>query len=183
LVDKGAVHTVAASFSASNASMACSQVGKPCCVLKSRLDGISKALERFAVWTTNWVGSSWAFMIAFAITLLWLITGPLFGFTDTWQLVMNTISSIVTFLMVFLLQRSQNKESLAMQVKLNELLAANRGASNRLINVENLSEEEVRDLHRRYQQIVAGQEAAGTLRSSCSIEQVVKPGELGAGAA
>jgi low affinity Fe/Cu permease len=143
-----------------------------------RLDGISKALEHFAVWTTRWVGSSWAFMIAFTVTVIWLVTGPLFGFSDTWQLVMNTVSSIVTFLMVFLLQRSQNKGSLAMQVKLNELLAANRSASNRLINVEDLSEEEVRDLHQRYQQIVASHDATGKVRSSCSIEQVVQPGEL-----
>ncbi len=142
-----------------------------------RLDAISKALERFAVWTTNWVGSSWAFIFAFAITVIWLVTGPVFGFTDTWQLVMNTVSSIVTFLMVFLLQRSQNKESLAMQVKLNELLAASRGASNRLINIEDLSEEEVRDLHKRYKEIVASQ-TSGKLTAACSIEQVVEPGEL-----
>jgi low affinity Fe/Cu permease len=75
--------------------------------------------------------------------IVWIVTGPIFRFTDTWQLVMNTISSIVTFLMVFLLQRSQNKDSLAMQVKLNELVGAVKGASNRVINVEDLTEDEV----------------------------------------
>src|SRR5437879_5957772 len=106
--------------------------------------------ERLAHWTTTWVGSSWAFVIATFMTLLWLVSGPLFRFTDTWQLVMNTISSIVTFLMVFLLQRSQNKDTMAMQIKLNEILGALRGASNLLINVENLPEEQVRAIHERY---------------------------------
>src|SRR5438105_13338258 len=71
--------------------------------------------------TTTWVGSSWAFIAALFMTLSWLISGPIFHYSDTWQLVMNTISSIVTFLMVFLLQRSQNKDSVAMQLKLNEI--------------------------------------------------------------
>jgi low affinity Fe/Cu permease len=109
--------------------------------------------ERIAVLTTQWVGSTWAFLIALLLTTSWLVTGPLFHFSDTWQLVMNTVSSIVTFLMVFLLQRSQNKDSLAMQVKLNELVASQYGASNRLINVENLPESEVRALHRRFEQL------------------------------
>src|SRR5690348_1510366 len=98
--------------------------------------------ERLAHWTTTWVGSSWAFLTAAVMTLLWLVSGPIFHFSDTWQLVMNTISSIVTFLMVFLLQRSQNKDALAMQIKLNEMLGALRGASNLLINVEDLPEEQ-----------------------------------------
>ena len=109
--------------------------------------------ERFAHKTTNYVGTSWAFTAALGTTVLWLVSGWFFQYSDTWQLVMNTISSIVTFLMVFLLQRSQNKDSLAMQIKLNELLGAIRGASNRLIDVENLPEEQVRALHERYRQL------------------------------
>lgn len=143
-----------------------------------KFDGLSKSLEWFAVWTTRWVGSSWAFMIALVLTILWLVSGPLFHFRDTWQLVMNTISSIVTFLMVFLLQRSQNKEALAMQVKLNELLAAQHGASNRLINVEDLSEEEVRGLHRRFQELAQREQGLGQAHSARSIEEVRDPDDF-----
>src|SRR4051794_26443128 len=108
--------------------------------------GLGRSLERAAVWTTAAVGSSWAFMAALLLTLAWAASGPLFGFSEAWQLVMNTVSSVVTFLMVFLLQRSQNKEALAMQVKLNEIVAALKGASNRVINIEDLSEHDVRQL-------------------------------------
>ena len=82
--------------------------------------------------------------------VVWLATGPVFGFSDTWQLVINTSTTIITFLMVFLIQRAQNKDSRAIHLKLNELVAAVRGASNRLINVEDLTEEEVRMLHQHY---------------------------------
>jgi low affinity Fe/Cu permease len=131
--------------------------GTPPCPVRSRVPRFNRVmgpLERIAHVTTTWVGSSWAFLAAAALTAGWLISGPIFHFSDTWQLVMNTVSSIVTFLMVFLLQRSQNKDSLAMQVKLNELLAAVKGASNRLINIEDLSEEEVQDLHERYTKLL-----------------------------
>src|SRR5262249_83430 len=111
------------------------------------------------------------FLAAAGLTVLWLASGPLFQFSDTWQLVMNTATSIITFLMVFLLQRSHNKESLAIHLKLNELLAAKRGASNRLINVEDLSEEEVRELHRRYQRLAERLKLNGTKGSTCSIEE------------
>jgi low affinity Fe/Cu permease len=128
-------------------------------------------MERLAVWTTTWVGSSWAFAIALALTALWLVTGPVFHYSDTWQLVMNTISSIVTFLMVFLLQRSQNKDTLAIQVKLNEVVAALRGASNRVINVEDLSEDEVRELHNRYEALARRAQQSDRPRDCASIEQ------------
>jgi low affinity Fe/Cu permease len=127
-------------------------------------------LERIAHYTTVGVGTSWAFLTAASIIVLWLATGWIFHYSDTWQLVMNTISSIVTFLMVFLLQRSQNKESLAMQVKLNELLGAVKGASNRLINVEDLSEEEVRGLHERYHKLME-RAHAGNVTGQLTIEQ------------
>lgn len=111
-------------------------------------------LERMSTWATHRTGSSWAFGVAVAIILIWLVTGPIFGFSDTWQLVINTGTTIVTFLMVFLIQRGQNKESMAIQMKLNELVASVRGASNRLINVEDLTEEEVRTLHEHYAKLV-----------------------------
>jgi low affinity Fe/Cu permease len=99
---------------------------------------------------TAWTGSSWAFAIAVVIVVIWAVTGPLFGFSDTWQLAINTGTTVVTFLMVFLIQRSQNKDSLAIQLKLNELLAAQQGASNNLINVEDWSEDDIIALHERF---------------------------------
>jgi low affinity Fe/Cu permease len=138
-----------------------------------RLVRVTRPLERIAYWTTLWVGSSWAFLVAVMMTVGWLVSGPFFHYSDTWQLVMNTVSSIVTFLMVFLLQRSQNKDSLAMQVKLNELLAAVKGASNRLINIEDLSEEEVQDLHDRYSKLIERAER-GNPRRQLSIEETVR---------
>jgi low affinity Fe/Cu permease len=112
-------------------------------------------LERFARLATNWTGSSWAFALAAGSIFAWLFTYPLFirwSSTpfDSWQLVINTGTTIITFLMVFLIQRAQNKDSQAIHLKLNELVAAIDGASNRLINVEDLSEQEVQILHRHY---------------------------------
>jgi low affinity Fe/Cu permease len=133
-----------------------------------------QAMEWLAQATTNWVGSSWAFAAAVLLTLTWLTSGLLVSprFNDTWQLVMNTISSVVTFLMVFLLQRSQNKEMMAEQIKLNEILAALKGASKRLINVEDLSEENVRLLHERYQKLADQACGRGNVNGRTSIENV-----------
>ena len=135
-------------------------------MLRNGAGSASHLLERFAIWVTHWTGSSWAFALATLMTLLWLVSGPFFHYSHTWQLVMNTISSIVTFLMVFLLQRSQNKDSMAMQIKLNELIAAQRGADNRLINLEDLSEEDVQALHERYSRLMQKAERSGQIRSS-----------------
>ena len=98
-------------------------------------------------------GSPWGFLAAISIVVVWAVTGPVFRFSDTWQLVINTGTTIVTFLMVFLLQHSQNRDTKALQLKLDELVAATRGASNRLIDVEDLTEEELEELHRRYQRL------------------------------
>ena len=114
------------------------------------MHAFNRQLEKFSVAVTNWAGSSWAFAIAASSIVLWALCGPFFNFSETWQLVVNTSTTIVTFLMVFLIQRSQNKESLAVQVKLNELLASQKGASNRLINVEDMSEEDISALHKRF---------------------------------
>ena len=118
-------------------------------------------LEAFSLRATEWAGSSVAFGVATAVILLWIASGPLFGFSDTWQLVINTGTTIVTFLMVFLIQRAQNKESRIVQLKLSEIVAALTGASNRLIDVESLSEKELEALHRHYQKLakLAAQEA------------------------
>jgi low affinity Fe/Cu permease len=123
-------------------------------------------LARFATWASAATGSTPAFIVAFSIVVIWLASGPLFGFSDTWQLVINTGTTIVTFLMVFLIQRAQNKESLAVQLKLNELVAAIKGASNHLISVEDLSEEELEVLHKHYRHLAElAQDEAGVAES------------------
>ena len=111
-------------------------------------------LEKFARKATIWTGSSWAFALALLTIIIWAVTGPMFHYSDTWQLVINTGTTIVTFLMVFLIQRAQNKDSLAIHLKLNELVAAVEGASNRLINVEEMSEDDVAILKRYYNRLV-----------------------------
>ncbi len=112
-------------------------------------------LERFASRVTGWSGGNFAFAIACAIVLVWIATGPVFAYSDTWQLVINTGTTVVTFLMVFLIQRTQNKESRAVQLKLNELIAAIEGASNHLIGAETLSESELATLSQHYATLVA----------------------------
>ena len=121
-----------------------------------------------------WSGSSWAFASALGIILVWLVTGPYFDYSDTWQLVINTGTTVITFLMVFLIQRSQNKESLAIQLKLNEIIAAVEGASNRLINVEDLSESEINALHQRFHQIVKMTEQEKTNTACHSVEEALE---------
>src|SRR5215210_2728460 len=110
-------------------------------------------LERSASAVTRFAGSGAGFGTALGTLAVWAITGPLFGWSDTWQLVINTGTTIVTFLMVFLIQRTQNKDGLAIQLKLNELVAAVENASNRLIDVEDLSEHELKALHVYYEKL------------------------------
>jgi low affinity Fe/Cu permease len=109
--------------------------------------------ERVAQRATRWTGSTVALLVAVLTVAAWMVTGPLFHWADTWLLVMNTVTSVVTFLMVFLIQRSQNKDALAVHVKLNEIVAAIEGASNHIVNVENLPEEELQRLREMYQEV------------------------------
>ena len=120
---------------------------------------------------TIWTGSTAAFLVAAGVVLVWLITGPIFGYSDTWQLVINTGTTIVTFLMVFLIQRTQNKDSLALQLKLNELVAAMHGASNRLISIEDMSEEELQTLHGHFRKLAQMAARDGRLTESHSVEE------------
>ncbi|RZJ70366.1 low affinity iron permease family protein [Flavobacterium sp.] len=106
--------------------------------------------EVFASKVTKATGSTSAFLLAFFTVIAWAVTGPIFKYSETWQLVINTGTTIVTFLMVFLIQKSQNKDSMAIQLKLNELVASHEFASNRLIDVEDLSEKELVALHQYY---------------------------------
>jgi low affinity Fe/Cu permease len=107
--------------------------------------------ERFANKATHFTGSSAAFLLAVATVIIWAVTGPLFNYSETWQLVINTGTTIITFLMVFLIQKAQNKDSKAIQLKLNELIASSQRASNRLVDIEDLSEEELDRIHKYYE--------------------------------
>jgi len=112
--------------------------------------------------------------MALLTIVVWMGSGPFFGYSDTWQLVINTGTTIVTFLMVFLIQRAQNKDSRAVHLKLNELVAAVKGASNRLINVEGLTEEEIKSLHAYYTRLVMLAKSDEKLTASHSIEEAAE---------
>lgn len=106
--------------------------------------------ERFANMATNFTGSSAAFLIAASVVVLWAISGPFFNYSETWQLVINTGTTIITFLMVFLIQKAQNKDGKAIQLKLNELIAASERANNSMVDIEDLTEAELDHLHQFY---------------------------------
>ena len=129
------------------------------------------AADRIASGVTHWAGSSWGFGMALGTVIVWAITGPLFRWSDTWQLVINTGTTIVTFLMVFLVQRTQNRDGLAIQLKLNELVAAIEGASNRLIDVEDLSEQELKTIHVHYRRLVEMARQDFDVAASHSVEE------------
>ena len=132
---------------------------------------IAQNLEHVSTSVTEWTGSSGAFTTALFIIVAWAILGPFFDYSNTWQLVINTGTTIITFLMVFLIQRTQNKDSLALQMKLNELVAAVSGASNRLIDVESLSEAELHALHRHYHELAKLAAKAVDVTESHSVEE------------
>src|SRR6201989_2397100 len=115
---------------------------------------MGKMFDRFSSVVTRVTGKAVAFISAFIIIIVWAVTGPIFQFSDTWQLVINTGTTIITFLMVFVIQQSQNKDTMALQIKLNELIAAS-GASNRLINVEDITEDELETLKKFYVKLSA----------------------------
>lgn len=140
-------------------------------MVRDKRSDFSKQLEKLSYQATKATGTSKAFMLALAAVLLWLITGPIFNFSDTWQLVINTGTTIVTFLMVFLIQRAQNKDALALHLKLNEIVAAMEGASNRLIDVEDLSEAEIDALRKYYRKLIDLARADDVLTATHSIEE------------
>jgi low affinity Fe/Cu permease len=127
--------------------------------------------DRFSTAITRATGSSGAFIAAFAIIVLWGATGPLFGFSNTWQLVINTGTTIVTFLMVFVIQQSQNKDTLAIQLKLNELIASNAQANNRLVDIEDLSPEELAVVKAFYVRLARLAETDDDVHKSHSLDE------------
>jgi low affinity Fe/Cu permease len=116
---------------------------------------LAKTFSRFASAASRWVGSPPAFAAAAAVVIFWVFAGPFFGFSDVWQLTINTGTTIVTFLIVFLIQNSQNRDAKALQIKMDELIRATKGASNALIDLENMTEAEIDHLHERYSRLAA----------------------------
>ncbi len=111
--------------------------------------------SRFAKATAHFSGRPWVFVLAVFVILAWIVTGPLFGFSDTWQLVINTGTTIITFLMVFLIQNTQNRDTKAIQIKLDELIRATRGAHNALLDLEELEEDTLDRFRSRYEALAS----------------------------
>jgi len=130
--------------------------------------------ENLALKLTQFSGSTSAFIISFSLIIAWALTGPFFNFSDVWQLVINTGTTIITFLMVFLIQRAQNKDSLAIHMKLNEIIASINGASNMLVDVEEISEEDLKTIKNHYQKLAKLYEAEKNIKQSHSIAEAEK---------
>lgn len=128
-------------------------------------------IERLANWGAKAAGSSSAFIGAFALVIVWGLTGPFFHYSETWQLVINTGTTIITFLMVFLIQKSQNKDSMAIQLKLNELVASHEMASNRLVDVENITEDELKVIQKYYSRLSSLTKSSESLKESHSLDE------------
>jgi len=126
--------------------------------------------EQFSNWAVKFTGSPIAFIGAFLIVVIWAVTGPFFGYSETWQLVINTGTTIITFLMVFLIQKAQNKDSKAIQIKLNEIIAAHEKASNRIVDIEDLTEVELDQLHHYYEKLAQLAKKDADIHTSHSID-------------
>ncbi|MGG7470545.1 low affinity iron permease family protein [Chryseobacterium arthrosphaerae] len=126
--------------------------------------------EKFSNWAVKFTGSPSAFLGAMAIVIVWAITGPFFDYSEVWQLVINTGTTIITFLMVFLIQKAQNKDSKAIQIKLNEIIAAHEKASNRIVDIEDLTEEELDQLHHYYERLSELAKKDSDIHTSHSID-------------
>lgn len=134
--------------------------------------------EKFSNAATAFTGSSTAFIIAFLTVVIWAVTGPVFHYSETWQLVINTGTTIITFLMVFLIQKAQNKDGKAIQLKLNELIAAHERASNRMVDIEDLTEKELDQLHKFYVTLAALSKQETDIHCSHSIDAAEEVNEL-----
>jgi low affinity Fe/Cu permease len=134
--------------------------------------------EKFATGVSKATGSNWAFIIAFILVLIWGATGPVFHYSEDWQMIINTGTTIITFLMVFLIQKAQNKDSLAIQLKLNELVAAHEFASNRLVNVENMTISEMEVIQKYYSKLSETTKKEESLQQSHSIEEAEEMSDL-----
>jgi low affinity Fe/Cu permease len=115
--------------------------------------GMNDAFRKFAAKTSEIVGSPWAFIIAVGLIIIWAVSGPLFGFSDTWQLIANTITTLVTTLMVFLIQNTQNRDAQAIHLKLDELIRSAKGARNSMVDLEDLSDEDLKHLREQFKHL------------------------------
>ena len=134
--------------------------------------------ERFSLAVSKATGSTYAFIIAFSLVLIWALTGPSFHYSETWQLVINTGTTIITFLMVFLIQKAQNKDSLSIQLKLNELVAAHDRASNRLVSAEDMTEDELLVMQKYYSRLSNLTKKDESLLQSHSIDEANEQNKL-----
>ena len=146
-------------------------------MINNKSKSSSNFFEIFSSKVTQATGSTPAFIIAFLVVIIWAVCGPFFHYSENWQLVINTGTTIITFLMVFLIQKSQNKDSLAIQLKLNELVAAHEFASNRLVNVENMSEDELKVIRKYYTQLSEFAKREESLQQSHSIDEAEETSE------
>jgi len=137
-------------------------------------EGLKIKFNNFSTWVTKVTGSPRAFFIAILVVVGWGLTGPMFNFSETWQLVINTGTTIVTFLMMFVIQQSQNKDTMALHLKLNELLASNELTSNRLVASEDLTEEELEVIKKYYKKLSTITQGKGSLFSTHSIDEATQ---------
>lgn len=142
--------------------------------MKKSSKKFSRFFNRFSAIVTKATGGAYAFIIAALFIIIWAATGPVFKFSDTWQLVINTSTTIITFLMVFVIQHSQNKDTIALQLKLNELIAANCEASNRLISVEDFTEEELETIKKFYSHLARTAKKEKTIFATHSLDEARK---------
>lgn len=138
---------------------------------KKKQSGFKKWFEKASSKITRLSGSPYAVLAALGAVVLWGLTGPVFHYSDTWQLVINTSTTIITFIMVFVIQHSQNKDTVAMQIKLNELIAVNKEASNRLVDIEDLTEEELQVLKKYYTKLAILSKKDHDIFSSHSVDE------------
>jgi low affinity Fe/Cu permease len=134
---------------------------------------MQELFRRFAHHTSEATGSSWAFLTAVTIIIVWAVTGPLFGFSDTWQLVINTGTTIVTFLMVFLIQNTQNRDAKAIHLKLDELLRGVTGARTGLVDLENLTDEELDELQAQFERVREHAVNEGASATASELKEIV----------
>lgn len=132
----------------------------------------NRLFDRIANRVTKVTGSPAAFVIAALLIIAWAISGPVFNFSDTWQLVINTSTTIITFLMVFIIQQSANKDTVAIQLKLNELIAANKFASNQLVDIEDLTEEELQTVKKFYVKLADKAEKESNIKQTHSFAEL-----------
>ncbi|AWK06621.1 low affinity iron permease family protein [Flavobacterium crocinum] len=139
--------------------------------MKSEAQHHHNSFEKFATKVSKAAGSTTAFIGAFIIVVAWAVSGPIFDYSETWQLVINTGTTIITFLMVFLIQKAQNKDSLAIQLKLNELVASSESSSNSLVDIESMTEEEMIIIQKYYHRLSELAKKDESIRTSHSIAE------------